>query len=151
MTDAAVIERSDQHRPDTAPVTEMPQSPWRIELRPALASPAGRLAAVSVQSWVSLFVVAAWAAFVFHVVHPDLIFRNTTATGGDMGAHVWGPRYLREHLLPQGRVSGWTPDWYAGFPAYQFYMVVPSLPRGAPRAGPSSVLVAVPLVLVLLS
>ena len=44
-----------------------------------------------------------------------------------MGAHVWGPAYLRDHLLPQGRLSGWTPDWYAGFPAYQFYMVVPSL------------------------
>ncbi|WP_254127050.1 hypothetical protein [Aquihabitans sp. G128] len=38
-----------------------------------------------------------------------------------------GPRYLLDHLLPQGRLSGWTPDWYDGFPAYQFYMVVPSL------------------------
>ncbi len=44
-----------------------------------------------------------------------------------MNAHVWGPRYLLDHLLPQFRVSGWTPDWYDGFPAYQFYMVVPSL------------------------
>ena len=26
-----------------------------------------------------------------------------------------------------GGCRGWTPDWYAGFPAYQFYMVVPSL------------------------
>ena len=38
MTDAAVIERSDRHRPDTAPVAEVPQSPWRIELRPALVA-----------------------------------------------------------------------------------------------------------------
>ena len=30
-------------------------------------------------------------------------------------------------LLPNGRLSGWSPDWYAGFPAYTFYMVVPSL------------------------
>ena len=44
-----------------------------------------------------------------------------------MGAHVWGPAFLRDHLLTDGRLSGWTPDWYAGFPAYQFYMVVPSL------------------------
>ncbi len=44
-----------------------------------------------------------------------------------MGAHVWGPAYLRDTLLPQGRLAGWAPDWYAGFPAYQFYMVVPSL------------------------
>ena len=35
--------------------------------------------------------------------------------------------YLRDVLIPSGRLSGWSPDWYAGFPAYQFYMVVPSL------------------------
>ena len=34
-----------------------------------------------------------------------------------MGAHVWGPAYLRDHLLPNGRITGWAPDWYAGFPA----------------------------------
>ncbi len=55
------------------------------------------------------------------------VWSNTTPAGGDMGAHVWGPAFLRDELLPQGRISGWTPDWYAGFPAYQFYMVVPSL------------------------
>ena len=44
-----------------------------------------------------------------------------------MGAHVWGPAYLRDHLLPHGRLTGWTPDWYAGFPAFQFYMLPPAL------------------------
>ena len=44
-----------------------------------------------------------------------------------MGAHVWGPAYLRDHLLPHGRITGWTPDWYAGFPALHFYLVLPSL------------------------
>ena len=52
---------------------------------------------------------------------------DSTPTGGDMGAHVWAPAYLRDHLLPHVRLSGWAPDWYAGFPAYQFYMVVPAL------------------------
>ncbi|MEM7272300.1 MAG: hypothetical protein AAF547_04400 [Actinomycetota bacterium] len=56
-----------------------------------------------------------------------LLLIDTTPSGGDMGAHVWGPAYLRDNLLPQGRLSGWTPDWYAGFPAYHFYMVVPPL------------------------
>jgi hypothetical protein len=55
------------------------------------------------------------------------IFNTNTPTGGDMGAHVWGPDYLLHHLLPDFRLTGWTPDWYAGFPAYVFYMVVPSL------------------------
>ena len=58
---------------------------------------------------------------------PDLLFANTTPAGGDMGAHVWGPAYLRDHLLPHWRLTGWTPDWYAGFPAFQFYMVLPAL------------------------
>ena len=70
---------------------------------------------------------SACSAFVVAAVHPELVLRNTTPTGGDMGAHVWGPDYLLHHLLPKLRLSGWTPDWYDGFPAYQFYMVVPSL------------------------
>ena len=56
-----------------------------------------------------------------------LLFLDTTPSGGDMGAHVWGPAFLRDHLLTSGRLSGWTPDWYAGFPAFHFYMVVPAL------------------------
>ncbi len=87
---------------------------------------------------VGLAIAGILSAFVFAYFNwpqPDgigdlgrpLLFTDTTPSGGDMGAHVWGPAYLRDHLLPQGRLSGWTPDWYAGFPAYQFYMVVPPL------------------------
>ena len=66
---------------------------------------------------------------------PRLLITDTTPAGGDMGAHVWGPAFLRDHLLPHGRLAGWTPDWYAGFPAYQFYMVVPALAIVALDAG----------------
>ena len=76
---------------------------------------------------ISVLAIVAGTAIVLSVLHPQDLFSNTTPTGGDMGAHVWGPRYLIDHLLPKGRLSGWTPDWYDGFPAYQFYMVVPSL------------------------
>ena len=75
----------------------------------------------------SLLVVALGTALVLRTLHPTAMWRNTTPTGGDMGSHVWGPRYLLDHLIPKGRLSGWSPDWYDGFPAYQFYMVVPSL------------------------
>ncbi|MCC6226188.1 MAG: hypothetical protein IT195_07270 [Microthrixaceae bacterium] len=70
--------------------------------------------------------VTACCLFMFFVVRDGLLL-NTTPTGGDMGAHVWGPAYLRDELLPNWRLTGWSPDWYAGFPAYTFYMVVPSL------------------------
>ena len=61
------------------------------------------------------------------VVHWDLITTDNTPTGGDMGAHVMGPAYLRDHLLSNFRLSGWNPYWYDGFPMYRFYMVVPAL------------------------
>ncbi len=57
----------------------------------------------------------------------DLIFDDTTPTGGDFGAHVWGPAFLRDHLLGSFRLNGWTMDWYSGMPAYRFYMVLPAL------------------------
>lgn len=76
---------------------------------------------------VDVAVVVACAAFVFAALHPREILSSAVPAGGDMGAHVWGPAYLRDHLLPDLRLAGWTPDWYDGFPAYQFYMVIPSL------------------------
>ena len=86
-----------------------------------------RFWAMPAEGWITLGVVAVSVVFTLSHLQPDLLVANTTPAGGDMGAHVWGPAYLRDHLLPHGRLTGWTPDWYAGFPAYQFYMVVPSL------------------------
>ena len=71
--------------------------------------------------------VALMAAFVVVNLRPWLWFVDTTPTGGDLGAHVWAPAYLRDVLIPEFRLTGWTHDWYAGFPAFTFYMVVPSL------------------------
>jgi hypothetical protein len=79
------------------------------------------------EAWVTAFLVLASTAFVFSQLQPGLLFKDTTPAGGDMGAHVWAPAFLREHLLPNLQLSGWAPDWYAGFPVYVFYMVVPSL------------------------
>src|SRR5260370_1722212 len=79
-----------------------------------------------VEVWIGLLVVAACCVFIFVQLEPRLLLRNTTAAGGDTGAHVWWPAYLRDHLLPW-RLAGWSPDFYAGFPAGQFYFPVPAL------------------------
>lgn len=79
------------------------------------------------EGWLSFAIVLGAALFVFYTLHPGLIFTNNTPTGGDMGAHVIGPMYMIRHLLPHGEIVGWTPDWFAGFPLYQFYMVIPAL------------------------
>ena len=86
-----------------------------------------RVAGASVESWVTFAIVAACVVFTLVQLQPHLILRNTTPNGGDMGAHVWAPAYLRDHLLTDGRLTGWTNDWYAGFPALRFYMVPPML------------------------
>ena len=79
-------------------------------------------------SWISAFSVFISCFFILWVLNPEgSLFSLSTPTGGDLGAHVWGPAFLRDELLPNLRLSGWAPDWYAGFPAYRFYMVVPML------------------------
>jgi hypothetical protein len=55
------------------------------------------------------------------------LFRNTTTNGGDMGAHVWWPWFLEHNWFTKGRLSGWAPDWYAGFPAGQYYFPLPAV------------------------
>src|SRR5438552_1249059 len=77
--------------------------------------------------WTGGAIVVACCLFVLFQLQPDLLLRNTTPAGGDTGAHVWWPAYLRDHLLPQGRIAGWAPDWFAGFPAGQFYFPFPAL------------------------
>ncbi|MEZ5320798.1 MAG: hypothetical protein R2698_01715 [Microthrixaceae bacterium] len=115
------VEPTDEDSPNP-PVDGEPSEP---EAWPN--APSGWWHRFTNRQWFSFAVVAICCGFVFFLVHPELVFHNTTPTGGDMGAHVWGPAYLRDQLLPHLRVAGWSDDWYAGFPAYTFYMVVPSL------------------------
>ena len=75
----------------------------------------------------AIVVVGGATAFLLLTLHPELIIRDNTPTGGDMGAHVWGPAYLRDNLLTNFRLMGWSMDWYSGLPVYRFYMVVPAL------------------------
>src|SRR5215207_3632597 len=78
------------------------------------------------EQWVGLAILAACVVYIFVQLGPSLVLRNTTITGGDTGAHVWFPDFLIDHFLP-GRVSGWSNDFYAGFPAGQFYFPFPAV------------------------
>jgi len=60
-------------------------------------------------------------------MRPDLIAEANTPTGGDMGAHVFLPAFVRDNLINQGRIMGWSNDWYAGFPVLYFYFPLPIL------------------------
>ena len=78
------------------------------------------------EQWVGLAILVTCIVYVFIQLGPSLVLRNTTITGGDTGAHVWFPDFLIDHFLPW-RVTGWSNDFYAGFPAGQFYFPFPAV------------------------
>ncbi|MGZ4800934.1 MAG: hypothetical protein ACXV77_15605, partial [Acidimicrobiia bacterium] len=78
------------------------------------------------EHWIGLAILAACVVYIFVQLGPSLVLRNTTITGGDTGAHVWFPDFLIDHFLPW-RVAGWSNDFYAGFPAGQFYFPFPAV------------------------
>jgi hypothetical protein len=67
---------------------------------------------------------------VLAVLDPRLIFTPTTPTGGDLGAHVMPFSFAVERLLSAGRLAGWNPGWFAGFPIITFYFPLPALLAG---------------------
>ncbi len=77
--------------------------------------------------WLVIGGLAVSTVIILLVLNPGLIFTATTPSGGDMGAHVLGPAFLRDELLPRGRIQGWSNSWFAGFPIFYFYFPLPSL------------------------
>jgi hypothetical protein len=112
-----VLDVLDPTRPDrgpsSAPSTPEPDDPGGSGPEPGW----GRFGWLSrPESWITLIIVVVAAVFVFVQLQPHNLFSKSTPAGGDMGAHVWLPAYMRDHLLTHFRITGWTPDWYAGFP-----------------------------------
>jgi hypothetical protein len=79
------------------------------------------------ESVVTILVVASCCVFTFARLQPSQIFKNTTPSGGDLGAHVYLPAYLKDHLLSHWRITGWSPDWFDGFPVLVYYFPLPML------------------------
>ncbi|NNN08834.1 MAG: hypothetical protein HKL85_06520 [Acidimicrobiaceae bacterium] len=78
----------------------------------------------TVLSWIDFFAVAVVIVVTVWSMHPNLIFSSTLITGGDTGAHVVLPAFLRSQgdLL---HVTPWYPGWFDGMPAYTYYFVLP--------------------------
>jgi len=74
-----------------------------------------------------LAAVAGATIFVIWQLRPDLLFSPNMDVGGDNAGHVGTPYFLIHDLLPQGRITGWDPQWFEGFPLYVFYFPLPAL------------------------
>ena len=77
------------------------------------------------EQFVTFVVVAAAVVFTFVQFEPSNLFRNTTISGGDTGAHVILPWIAQHQLLPNLRLTGWTSSNWDGFPAVTFYFPLP--------------------------
>lgn len=65
--------------------------------------------------------------FIISNLSPRYLLTKTITTGGDTASHYYTLYYLVHELLPAGKVTGWTPGNYAGFPLLQFYFPLPFL------------------------
>jgi hypothetical protein len=52
---------------------------------------------------------------------PSLLFSPTVTAGGDTLSHYVAAKYLRDYLLPNGKIVGWMPGNFAGYPIFLFY------------------------------
>ena len=77
--------------------------------------------------WLAVAGVGLGSLVILLVLNPGLLLSSATPAGGDMGAHVLGPAFLRDTLLPKGQIQGWSNSWFAGFPIFYFYFPLPSL------------------------
>ena len=78
-------------------------------------------------AWASVAAILGATAVALWQLHPSLLLASTTTAGGDTGAHVALAKYLESNLLNHGRLTGWDPGWYDGFPLYTFYFPLPGL------------------------
>jgi hypothetical protein len=77
------------------------------------------------EAFVTFVVVVACVVFTFVQFQPSNLFRNTTISGGDTGAHVLLPWVAEHQLLAHLRLTGWTSSNWDGFPAVTFYFPLP--------------------------
>ncbi len=115
----AVVRVDEQQQPPLPPLTE-----------PSVSDPLQRPAGGGRAPWwwvpgaITVVTIASVIVVTLSQLHPSLLFTNTTTTGGDTGAHIAMPKFL-ETLLSHGRLTGWDPGWYDGFPLYAFYFTIP--------------------------
>jgi len=79
------------------------------------------------ESILNLLVLIAIYAFLLNYFKPSLILRDTHIAGGDTGSFNYMLFYMKEYLLPNGKLIGWSPGWFAGIPIFQFYFPAPFL------------------------
>lgn len=72
-------------------------------------------------------VLLAVTGFLLTYFRPEYLFSLNITTGGDTASHYYTAQYMRDFLLPNRKITGWTQGNYGGFPMLQFYFPLPFL------------------------
>jgi len=72
-------------------------------------------------------VLAFIVCFLFSYIDYTNLFSLTITAGGDTASHYFTAQYLRDYLLPHGKLSGWCQGNLGGFPILQYYFPLPFL------------------------
>ena len=95
---------------------------------------------------VAFSVVGAATLFVLWQLHPSLLLENAAPVRGDLPGHFRTAQLLRDELLPHGHITGWTQDWFTGYPVLTFYF-----PLGSVLTALLSYLIPLPVALKLVA
>ena len=72
-------------------------------------------------------VLAFIVCFLFSYFDYSNLFSLTITAGGDTASHYFTAQYLRDYLIPQGKLTGWCQGNLGGFPILQYYFPLPFL------------------------
>ena len=76
---------------------------------------------------IDLIILGMIFIFLLSFFEPKYLLSNTITNGGDTASHYYTAQYLKEVLLPQGKVMGWMMANYCGFPIFYHYFPLPFL------------------------
>ena len=75
----------------------------------------------------NLFIKVALGSLLLIFLRLELVFSDLLPTGGDMGAHIVPTKFFVTELFNNFKLSGWSQDWFAGYPVYYFYFPLPPI------------------------
>ncbi len=76
------------------------------------------------EKWASGIALLALTAWSLSHANLALWLTHTWSTGGDVASQIFYAKVFME-WLPLGKISGWLPESFAGFPAFTFYFPLP--------------------------
>ena len=75
----------------------------------------------------NIFIKVALGSLLLIFLRIELVFSDLLPTGGDMGAHIVPTKFFVSELFNNFKISGWSQDWFAGYPVYYFYFPLPPI------------------------